>query len=309
MLRTGIRKPGQLAGLATTLVAALACPSFASAAAQPSDVASSPALSDRAALAAWREEGFPTSTPDRTLLALADMMTADDPFLRDEIGFAGLSAILRRDAVDRATLTMLVDTFTKRLSAPDERGVVRPFAVLGLAEVARVDRISTFLDDAEFDGLVATSVGFLEEVEDYRGYDAELGWRHSVAHSADLILQLALNPRTSSDQLQRMADAIASQVSPAEPYVHGEPRRLARALLYIARHANAAGLDWPDMLDQMTADVPRREDARGEALLDQLARQHNLRAFLLEVYAVAVSSQDRRLEPLGNAALEQLAKL
>ncbi len=298
------------AALALALAAILAMPTIA--AAQPADIASNPIAGDRADLAVWKAQDFPTDTPDRTVLALAGMMTSADPFLRDEIGFTGLSAILRRGDVSEPALLELIDLFADRLSAPDPDGVVCPFALLGLSEVARVDRVTPFLDDAKFDSLVTMGTAFLAGVTDYRGYDPVVGWRHNVPHGADLMLQLALNPRTSTAQLDRMASALTTQVAPTEPYIHGEPQRLARTLLFIARHENGAAIDWSALFTQMLAAYTMRTGAGGPqdtAMLERLALEHNMRVFLLEIYAGAVSTKDERLEPLGTAALEKLAKL
>jgi len=300
---------GWRAALALVLATILTMPSIA--AAQSANISSNPIAGDRADLAAWKAQDFLTDTPDRTVLVLASMMTSADPFLRDEIGFTGLSAILRRGDVSEPVLLELIDLFTDRLSAPDPDGVVRPFAVLGLSEVARVDRVTPFLDDAKFDSLATTGTTFLAGVEDYRGYDPAVGWRHNVPHAADLMLQLALNPRTSTAQLDRMASVLTTQVAPAEPYIHGEPQRLARALLFIARHENGASIDWSALFTKMMADYTMRTGdggPQGATMLERLALEHNLRVFLLEIYASAVSSKDDRLEPLGTAALEQLAK-
>lgn len=52
-------------------------------------------------------------------------------------------------------------------------------------------------------------------MRDLRGFDAVQGWRHGVAHGADLLLQLALNPALRRVQAEALLAAIASQVLPA----------------------------------------------------------------------------------------------
>lgn len=36
---------------------------------------------------------------------------------------------------------------------------------------------------------------------DYRSFDERDGWRHAVAHAADLLMRLALNPALTGTQL------------------------------------------------------------------------------------------------------------
>src|SRR5258705_220852 len=86
-------------------------------------------------------------------------------------------------------------------------------------------------------GRDANALQGLLGVTDRRGFDATQGWRHGVAHGADLLLQLGLNPALSAAQLDAIVQAIASQVAPAGEhfYVYGEPERLARPIAYIAK--------------------------------------------------------------------------
>ena len=185
-------------------------------------------------LAEWRSNGFETDRPDEAALQLADCLAQPDPFLRDSVGYEGLTALLRGGGVSETTRRTLVQRLSAALKATDEQGFARPFAALALSEVARTDRIEPFLVPGERAALVVTATDYLSSVEDYRGFDDEAGWRHGVAHGADLILQLVLNPEVSGEQLQAMMEAVAYQVMPRVPhaYVFGEPQRLARPVLY-----------------------------------------------------------------------------
>jgi hypothetical protein len=51
-------------------------------------------------------------------------------------------------------------------------------------------------------------------VRDYRGFDTAEGWRHGVAHGADLALQLVLNPAVDKPQIERLLAAVGRQVAP-----------------------------------------------------------------------------------------------
>ena len=124
---------------------------------------------------------------------------------------------------------------------PDPAGVQRPFAALVLAEVVRFDRIEPFMTDKQLQQLVDASTRYLQSIRDYRGFDEREGWRHGVAHTSDVMLQLAVNPRTSKAQLDQMLAAIATQVAPGgRALLHLRRRRSSRAGGVLHREAQAA---------------------------------------------------------------------
>lgn len=266
---------------------------------------------DAQQLNAWKANAFQAEDADRSLRNLAACMGESNPFLRDEIGFAGLSAILRRGAGSDAGRKAVIEFFIDRLDAPDPEGVAHPFAILGLAELARVDRMESYLSDAEFEGLVLTAAEYLTDIDDYRAFDDDHGWRHGVAHGADLALQIVLNPRTSTTQMLRLRSAVSIQIAPrAGPaYTHGEPRRLARPVLYMAIEGELGEQDWRDWFASVSDPAPMADWADGYRSSAGLKRIHNLRAFALEVYAAARESERAELQVLADAAVLLLEKL
>lgn len=94
-------------------------------------------------LTLWKAKEFPAEDAEQVLRELAACMAEPDPFLRDEIGFTGLSAILRRGDGSESNRKALIEFFSGRLNTPDASGFVHPLAILGLAELARVDRIDS----------------------------------------------------------------------------------------------------------------------------------------------------------------------
>ena len=72
----------------------------------------------------------------------------------------------------------------------DAAGLAQPFAAMVLVEVARADRIDQHLSAVERTELVQAGSDYLSSVRDYRGYVQKEGWRHAVAHAADLMMCL-----------------------------------------------------------------------------------------------------------------------
>lgn len=249
---------------------------------------------------------------ERTRLAfeLLDCLRHPDPVLRDEIAFEALSAWLRGGALTRASARDLGARLVDALLLPDSAGYGPPFAALALAEVARVDRLGAIWTPEERAGIVDAAVGWMKSVQDYRGFDAAGGWRHAVAHGADLLMQLALNPALDRAALDRLLDAVASQAMPASghSYIHGESERLVRPVVFVARRGLHGEAEWTAWFGRLAAAAKPAPGA--PTTLAGLARQHNAKAFLYPLYAALVESNDpearRRLMPGLLAAVRAL---
>ena len=245
-------------------------------------------------------EGLDASSREALARGLLDCLADPRPELRDEIAFEGLAAWMRAGALSSDTLRLLRRELSARLVAPDAQGFSRPFAALALAEVARVDRLKAFLTADERGQLVDAATAYLRGVADHRGFDAVQGWRHGVAHGADLLLQLGLNPALSPAQLDAIVLAVASQVAPAGEhfYIYGEPERLARPIVYIARRATGPGdaAYWERWLVALCAPAPLPSwDAALKTQAD-LARRHNTQAFVQVLYVMVRESADAQLQ-------------
>lgn len=227
--------------------------------------------------------------------SLAACLAHPDPEIRDALAYTTLATWLRADAVSPAVRAALMDTLLGDLvpEHPDPAGFQAPFAALVLAEVARTDRVAAWLSVEERETLVSAATDYLSGVRDYRGFTDGQGWRHGVAHGADFVMQLVLNPALDATARRRLLDAVATQVAPvgAPPYVHTESERLARPVLL------ALGLDtfdqesWKAWLDGVASAAPMASWDQAWQNEAGLARRHNLRAFLLALHA-GISSQE-----------------
>ena len=215
-------------------------------AATPAAAACPPEGHDVDRLQALKAAGFAVEDPaERGALALGllDCLADPDPALRDGLAYEALTTWLRSDALDADTRRALLDTLLPWI-APDAGpgdGFRAPFAALALSEVARTDRIAAWLDPAARDALVEAAAAYVASVDDYRGFDAAEGWRHGVAHGADLLMQLALNPALVDAQKRRLLDAVARQVAPARRRPAARPSsRRGRSPWHRGRTAPAA---------------------------------------------------------------------
>lgn len=242
-------------------------------------------------------------------LSAADCLGVIDTELRDELAFEGLSAWMRAEKLSVPTLTSLRVKMLNAVQAPaaEESSFLRPFAILTLAELVRVDRKKPYLSAEERVDIVNAGSHYLSNLRDYRGFDAKDGWRHGIAHSADLMLQLAMNQAIEKPQHETMLAAIASQIAPSTHfYQYGEGVRLMTAVFYLARTPSFNKRDW-DLWFNKLMDNSIQPGPYTQA---RLAQRHNVSAFLLPLYFSVRESTDPAIkENLLPALREALRKV
>jgi hypothetical protein len=169
-----------------------------------------------------------------------------------------------------------------------------------LAEVARTDRIEPWLTGAQRGELVETAASYVSSIVDYRGFDPKAGWRHGVAHGADLLMQLALNPAVDRAGVDRLLGAIAAQVAPAgeHSYIDGESERLARPVLFAAQRGLYMPDEWSAWLLKVASPAPLPNWAAAFESRAGLARRHNVNAFFYVLYVNARESSDQNIQAL-----------
>ena len=232
-------------------------------------------------------------------LQLLDCLGNPDPALRDDLAYATLARWMRAGELSPATLRQLRDRLLVGLQSTDEAGFLAPFSALVLSEVARVDRVQPYLDDDERQAMLMAATNYLRDVRDYRGFINGDGWRHGVAHGADVLLQLALNPALGREAALPILDAIASQVAPSSVAYHfGEEGRLARVVVVVASRGWLEADGWQAWFERLADPAPMaswNEAFRSEASLNRL---HNLRAFLLAVHVRVSDSENAAVQSL-----------
>lgn len=306
-----MRLPNVVLTGALLAIAAMASPSVSAADPGSASTACPPAGHSRATLLALRSQGFAMTDDDarqRLAIDLLDCLAAPDPDLRDGVAFEALAAWLRDARLTADTRTELLTRLLALLTAPDPAGFGQPFAALVLSEVVRTDRIEPWLTAAMRETVLAAAIHYLTTLTDYRGFDDTEGWRHGVAHGADLLLQLALNPALDGDQIERLLTAVASQIAPTSghAYIHGESERLARPVLYAALRETRSDHHWRTWFAELASPGPSGDWAEAMKHQSGLARRHNLRAFLAIVYSAARDSSETRIAALAPHALAAL---
>lgn len=254
----------------------------------------------------------PEGQPRRlTALGLLGCLSDPNPLIRDRYAFEVLSTWMRTNALDQATVLDLGNRLIPMLTAPDANGFRRPFAALVLAEVARTDRVKPWMTAEQRDAIVQAAAAYLAGIQDYRAFSNTEGFRHGVAHAADLAMQLALNSGVTKAQLDRLLAAIATQVAPAQTvaYTAGESDRLARPVLFTAQRGLHSDAEWKTWFDALLSPKPMPAWDAAFSSEAGLAKRHNTRAFLLSLYASASTAENAGVRLLLAPVREGLKQL
>ena len=226
---------------------------------------------------------------------------------RREFAFDALSHMLRAKQLSDETKRWLMVLLTDWMSARDMLGYRQPYAALVLSDVARADRIEAFLTEDELVKLLVEAQHWFINIQDYRGFSDDDGWRHAVAHGSDLLMQLALNPRIDAEGLKLIVSAVGVQVAPkGHFYVNGESERLARPILFAAARGALSETEWSDWLLKMATPADADKVFASEA---GLAWRHNVMGFLQALYmnvTIGGDPKDDVLKPGLEAALKAM---
>ncbi len=240
-------------------------------------------------------------------LALLPCLSHADPALRDGLAFEGLATLLHGKQLTATSQRTIYQSLLAQLSpaASDPAGFAKPFAALVLSEVARADRLAPFLSTAERAALLIAGTEYLSSVKDYRGFATGEGWRHAVAHAADLMLQLALNPAIDAAQLRRILLAVQSQIAPPGEhfYIYGEGDRLAGPVVSAARRGLLEASFWSGYIGTLASPAPLKSWDDAFASQTGLARLHNVKSFLRALDAGVRSSGDAQVQAAFDTAL------
>ena len=247
---------------------------------------------DIATLSELRQRHFDIADiPERQAFArnLLACLNVPDSKLRDSIAYEAYATWRHNKSLDAATWHFIEGSLLEKVNTrePDPDGVIKPFAVLVLAEAVKADRASPYLSEEERRTLLNAATNYLVGLHDYRGFDSDVGWRHGVAHAADLLAELALSPSFGKAEMDRILAAAAAQIVPVDAhfYIYGESERLSLVVAAIASRDIVTAEEWGAWLAKIVSPAPFKkwDDAFGSQT--GLAKRHNTMSFLLALYA------------------------
>lgn len=270
---------------------------------------------DRARLLALKAASFEIADAgerERFAESVVACVASSDPFLRDWVAFDALSHMFRKEQLSDSGKIRIARDLLRRLTSREPLGFEAPFAALVLAEVVRADRVKAYLPSDLRTAIGEGAVTFVAGVRDYRGFDEREGWRHGVAHGADLLMQIARNPAYADRAyLGRLRDAVAGQVAPAAHfYIYGEPERLMYPVVFLAQRKVFTADEWAAWFARVSDAAPLASWDDAFASQKGLAKRHNTKAFLYTVWLnakISENSDDDVLLAGAEAALRKVS--
>ena len=235
---------------------------------------------------------------------LTDSLGSTDPELRDTFGYEIVAAWIYRDG--RLTAPEL-EALRRKLQANlkiglgntgDDSVFLRSFSALELSILAAYETKTPYLSPEAFRELLDATLDYLAKEKDVRGFDAEKGWIHATAHTADLLRFLGRSPKLTVADQTRVIDAIAAKLDTAGvAFTHGEHERIARALLSLVLRPDfkqkplVAWIQKTQASQKTLWSVPKLDPARYNAV-------QNARLTLRDLYLLV------SLEPPGRVSTE-----
>jgi hypothetical protein len=169
---------------------------------------------------------------------LTDSLGSTDPILRDAFGYEIVAAWIYRDG---KLSTPELEALRRKLQAnlkiglgktSDDSIFLRSFSALDLSILAAYETKTPYLSPDAFRDLLNATLDYLAGEKDLRGVDAEKGWMHATAHTADLLRFLGRSPKLTVADQTAIIEAFAAKLDAANvAFAHGEHERIARALL------------------------------------------------------------------------------
>jgi hypothetical protein len=172
---------------------------------------------------------------------LLGYLRSPDAKLRDGFGYEILGHWILTNQYDNAKLQGFLNRWLNDLqtglgtSGTDET-LTRSFAALMLSILVYHDMKTPWIEPDDYSRLLDGITDYFVREVDLRGYEAEKGWFHAIAHSADVLKFMARDTKTNRLGLERILAVIASRLKMTQSvFIHSEDERIAMAVLDVIK--------------------------------------------------------------------------
>lgn len=175
---------------------------------------------------------------------LVDLLGSSDPFLRDDVAYVGFYQWMVKNPAEmsnaevRGVYDRLMTNLQHGIGEQDtDSAFTRSFSALALSLVVYRDLSHPFMQGEEIKALLDATLNYLQAERDWRGYLAEGGWVHAVAHTADLLKFLVRSPKTGARDHRAIIDTLYEVLTaPRTSFLtHDEDERLSLMILEVLK--------------------------------------------------------------------------
>ncbi|WP_314587642.1 DUF2785 domain-containing protein [Paenibacillus terrigena] len=196
-------------------------------------------------------EDIPTPEGDELLNASKRVLQcfhATDAELRDNLAYSLIAKWITSSKFTSDQLLLLLDhalsseMLLYRIGESNTSSVLmRSFSSLVIASILYQDQQEKFLSEDTYTRVFNTLITYTEQEQDLRGYIAEYGWAHSVAHVSDAFDELAYHRFSSYDVCERIWQAFYQFILRADGvFGYEEDERMAVALRSMITHEHVS---------------------------------------------------------------------
>jgi hypothetical protein len=237
------------------------------------------------------DDGYAVPDPaehKRLLEAMRAYIGVPDAELRDDLIYVTLARWTLGGRLSEAQLLELLSTalddthlFYKLGEADSDSVFTRSFSMLLLALIVYAHRQNTFLSKAEILRIKGRVLEYVRREKDRRGYVGEpKGWAHAVAHTADVLDELALCPELGAQELSEILDATGSLAAEnGSVYAYEEDERLSVAAASVLTRQALDLEAWTQWIDRLVAEV-----AQEQRFIQGYNRRVNVKHFLRSLF-------------------------
>ncbi|MCL2703007.1 MAG: DUF2785 domain-containing protein [Defluviitaleaceae bacterium] len=157
----------------------------------------------------------------------------------------------------------------------------RSFSSLVIAFIADTDGKRNFLSQDQYMYALRKSFDYMNQEADRRGYVADKGWAHAVAHGADMLCAFAEHPKFDSLFAGDMLNSIKHHITYECRYTDAEEERLAYIIPALLNKGVSVDViqDWISGLAPDTEVMPYTDEYYQNA-----CSTHNIVYFLKSLY-------------------------
>jgi hypothetical protein len=205
---------------------------------------------------------------ERLLEAMCAYIGVPDGELRDDLIYVILARWTLDGRLSQAQLRELLSTslddahlFYRIGETGSDSVFTRSFSMLLLALIIYAHRQNAFLSKAEVLGIKDTVLEYIRREKDHRGYvGGNKGWAHAVAHTADVLDELALCSELGAQELSEILDAIGRLVAEeGSVYAYEEDERLSVATASVLTRQALDLKVWTQWIDRLVAEVAQEQ--------------------------------------------------
>jgi hypothetical protein len=160
-----------------------------------------------------------------------------DPELRDKLIYTSFYYLIKQDYLNLQQMKYLIETCLDQNhlffcigTTNDDSVFTRAFSTLVIALILGKDREDRFLPEEIVQQAINSSIQYLQQEKDTRGYVEEKGWAHSIAHGADLLDEAVKHPLFELTLANECLDTIGNCIFRETAHIDDEDERLIFAI-------------------------------------------------------------------------------